>query len=542
MHRFGRYVLVAVMAIAVANGTAGCRRATPPSATAAPPTTAAVTATATSSDPLPAEAGPSPQPAATVAEPSPAIPEAADRDWSDRDVYRSGLIDAAQGVLDELEGATVYHIDLEILNDRTHLVGHETVYYTNREELPLEEVYFRLFPNIAGGEATVSSLVADELPLDPVYELDDSSLRLPLAKPLSPGDLVTIEFDFAVTVPTGLGGHFGLFGYTEGVLALDEVYPLIPVYDDESWNVDPPDGIGDSTYLDASFYLVTVRAPSELVLVASGVSVEEEDEDGYQVVTFAAGPARDFYLAASERYEMVSATVGKTTVNSYAFPEHRESSEYALRVAATALAGFNARLGAYPYTELDVLAVPMNAGGIEYPGAIGMALALYDEDAQVSGLPSRVVLESATAHEVAHQWFYNVVGSDQVDDPWLDEAVVQYATWLYYVDMYGRQAAQGYRDSWVQRWERTDRASVPIGMAAREYELSEYGAIVYGRGPLFVEALSEEMGSDVFEAFLRDYYETHLWSIATPETFRSLAEEHCACDLGDLFDEWVYGP
>jgi aminopeptidase N len=258
------------------------------------------------------------------------------------------------------------------------------------------------------------------------------------------------------------------------------------------------------------------------------------------VVTFAAGPARDFYLAASDRYARMSATVGETTVNSYAPPEYSGSSAYALQVAVSALKGFNARFGAYPYAELDVLAVPMSAGGIEYPGAVGIALMLYDENAEVSGLPSRVVLESATAHEVAHQWFYNVVGNDQVDDPWLDEAVVQYATYLYYVDAYGSSAARGFRDSWVGRWDRVDQAEIPIGLPAREYDSAEYGAIVYGRGPLFVEALAREMGADAFEPFIRDYYQSHLWAIGTPESFQSLAEQHCNCDLDGLFQEWVY--
>jgi len=542
--RPNRLVLVFAAALTVACITIGCRKGELPAESEAQPPTATTAPEPTAVEAPPTDVLPSEEPKATeeATESSPTDPEPAGIDWNDREVYRSGLIDAEQSVLDGLEGATVYHIDLEIADDRTHVAGHHEVYYTNQEDAALEEIYFRLFPNAAGGEMTVTQLKVDDVVVQPVLEFSDSALRVDLVQPLRPGESVLIEMNVEVSVPTELGGHFGLFGYTEGILALDEAYPLIPVYDDEGWNVEASDHIGDWTYLDASFYLVTVRAPSELTLVASGVVVEEEVADGYQVVTFAAGPARDFYLAASDRYERISATVGETIVNSYAFPEHAESSAYALQVAVSALQGFNTRLGTYPYTELDVLAVPMNAGGIEYPGAIGMALMLYNESAQVSGLPSRVVLESATAHEVAHQWFYNVVGNDQVDDPWLDEAVVQYATWLYYVDAYGEGAAQGYRDSWVGRWDRVDQAEIPIGLPAREYEPTEYGAIVYGRGPLFIEALAEEMGNEVFDAFLRDYYQTHQWSIGTPESFQRLAEEHCECELDDLFDEWVNGP
>ena len=67
-----------------------------------------------------------------------------------------------------------------------------------------------------------------------------------------------------------------------------------------------------------------------------------------------------------------------------------------------------------------------------------------------------------------------------------------------------------------------------------------YGAIVYGRGPLFFEALRDEMGQATFDAFLRDYVQENRWGIATTESLRALAEQHCGCDLEALFEEWVY--
>jgi aminopeptidase N len=258
-----------------------------------------------------------------------------------------------------------------------------------------------------------------------------------------------------------------------------------------------------------------------------------------QVVTLAAGPARDFYLAASKRFIRESATVGETTLHSYAVSGRREEARRALQYAQNALESYNGRLGAYPYTEMDLASTPMAALGIEYPGTMGISLLLYDSEAVVSGLPAPVLMESVVAHEVAHQWFYNVVGSDQQGEPWLDEAVVQYVTGLYFVDTHGPQAAASYRESWFGRWDRVDRAEIPIGKHAGEYAPEEYAPIVYGRGPLFVEALAQEMGQPAFDAFLGDYYTQHKWAIATPESFRRTAEAHCACDLGPLFEQWV---
>jgi len=285
---------------------------------------------------------------------------------------------------------------------------------------------------------------------------------------------------------------------------------------------------------------VRVTAPANLTIVASGVEVDREREGETQTVTFAAGPARDFYLAASDKYVVKSVTVGATTVNAYSFPERADGAELALKFATDAIRSFNQRFGVYPYTEFDVVSTPMQALGIEYPGTVGVNLAMFDLAGEVAGLPSPIMLEGTVAHEVGHQWFYNIVGNDQIDEPWLDEALTQYVTWLYYVDSYGKSNARGFRDSWVSRWDRVERADIPIGLPAGSYAGREYGAIVYGRGPLFLEALAEEMGQERFDAFLRDYYESHKWGIGTGDAFQQLAERHCQCDLTALFEEWVY--
>ncbi len=463
-----------------------------------------------------------------------------DVDWDDRSLFREGLVEAEQGVLDDLPGASVYHINLHIADDLLLLEGYEKVRYTNREDEPLDVLYFRLFANTAGGAANVSGVKVDGQEVEPIYEFEDSAIRLPLPEALQPGEQAVVEMFFTVDVAVEMGGNYGLFGYFDGVLVLDEFYPVVPAYDDEGWNVEVPPPNGDVTHFDASFYLVRVTAPAGLMIVASGVEVERQEEGDQQVVTFAAGPARDFYIAASERFEVFSTMVGETTVNSYAVKGLVTGRSVAAQYAVNAVESYGERLGPYPYTELDVVGTPMQAGGMEYPGLVAVNVDYLDPANEISGLSAFTLLESTTAHEVAHQWFYNVVGNDQVDEPWLDEPLVQYMTGLYFVDTYNEEAAASYRDWWDYFWGQADYEPIPIGMPSGDYVRSEYGPILYGRGPMFVSALAEEMGQETFDAFLRDYYETHKWKIGSGEAFRQLAEEHCACDLGDLFEEWVY--
>ncbi len=462
-----------------------------------------------------------------------------DIDWDDRSPFRPGLIAAEAAVLDRLPGASVYHMDLTIAPDLQSLSARQAVRYTNQEDVPLADVYFHLFPNLLGGTIDVSAVTVDGQAVTATTEAQDSILRVPLAEPLAPGESAIIGMDYQVIVPTEGGSNYGVFAAIDDVLALAHFYPMIAVYDDEDWNIDLPPPNADVTYGDSSFYLVQITAPEEQVLVTSGSQIAHSTNGGQQTLFVTAGPVRDFYLASSDRYAVISQQVGETTVNSYGFPEFNTQNKQALGYAVGALESLGARLGPYPFTEFDVAPTPNLALGVEYPGATVIRAELYDPELQFRNTPANALMESTVAHEVGHQWFYSTVGNDQLDEPWVDEALTQYVTYLYFLDTYGQPGAEGFRQSFVNRWERVNMADIPIGMPAGDYDGTEYGAIVYGRGPLFFLALAEEMGQASFDAFLRDYYQQFKWDIASGADLKALAEEQCDCDLSALFAEWV---
>jgi dienelactone hydrolase len=466
--------------------------------------------------------------------------------WDDRSPFRPGLIGAEANALDQLPGAaetfrSVYHMDLTISPDLQTVEGQQEVHYTNQEDVTLEEVCFHLFPNLLGGAITISAVSVNGTPVEPSYLEGESAVCLPMASPLSPGGQAVIQMAYQVDVPTEGGSNYGVFATVDDVLALAHFYPQIAVYDDEGWNLEPPPPNADVTYADSSFYLVRVTAPADQVIVASGLELDRQSSNGEQRLTLASGPARDFYIASSDEYAVVSRQVGETTINSYGFPEFEESNEQALDIAVAAVDSFNKRFGPYPYTEFDIAPTPNLALGVEYPGVAVVRSALYDPEATLfdGQVQANFLLEGTVAHEVGHQWFYNTVGNDQLDEPWLDESLTQYLTFLYFMDRYGQRGGDGFRQDFVRRWDRVNRADIPIGLPAGDYDSGEYGAIVYGRGPLFFEALGQEMGEESFAAFLMDYYQGNKWGIATGVNLKTLAEAHCNCDLAPVFDEWV---
>lgn len=457
----------------------------------------------------------------------------------DRSLFAGGLTAAEQGILSELPGAPVYHMAISIDDSMTLVTGRQTVTYTNLEDIALEEVYFHLHPNTLDGAIEVTDVTVNGTPVA-TSVTDANLLRVPLPTALAPGEVVTLDMNFVTRVPTDIGRNYGVLAYYDDILALAHFYPMLSVYDGEGWNVIEPDVRGDLTYSDAAFYLVRVTAPADSVLVGSGAIVAEESGDGTQVVTLASGPGRDFYLAAGD-FEVISETAGETTINSYAPADLADGAAVALDVAAAALAEHSARLAPYPYTELDIVTTPTSALGIEYPGLIVGTLRMYDLEATTgSGVSYKNILESTTAHEVAHQWFYNLIGNDQLDQPWLDEAIGSYSTYRYYVDRYGQGVGDAYFETFFGRWDRVNQEEIPIGLQVADYDDTQYSAIVYGRGPIFVRELEQLMGRETFDAFLRDYAGRFRWGVADTEAFRALAEQHCACDLGALFQEWVY--
>jgi len=89
--------------------------------------------------------------------------------WEDRSIFKAGLVASEQHVLNEFKGASVYHLEFNIAEDIYHVTGTEEVRYTNNESVSLNEIQFRLFPNILGGEMQVTNLQVNGQSITPKY-------------------------------------------------------------------------------------------------------------------------------------------------------------------------------------------------------------------------------------------------------------------------------------------------------------------------------------------------------------------------------------
>ncbi len=426
-----------------------------------------------------------------------------------------------------------YEIELTVNPASAQVEGQQRITYTNTAEEPLDTLLLRLLPNAPGygGTMTVTHLLLNEQSIVPQVAPERTALRIALEPALNPGRTVKMSMDFSVDVPTSRAAGHGLFSYFRGVMALPTVYPLVPVYNERGWNADIAPVHGDDVFSEVAIYDVRVTAPTELTLVATGACGAPEDGTW----TCSAAPMRDFTVILGEDYERAARETRGVVVNSYFYEWHAAGGGKALEVAVDALDAFSDYFGPYPYTELDVVETPNYLGGMEYSGLVVVEDGLY---------PGISTVEWLTAHEVAHQWWMVVVGNDQVNEPWLDEALTQYSTMLYYEAVYGKQRANSILNAvFVQTHEALKRAGrdMPAGLPADAYPSNLYFDVVYDKGALYFHELRERVGDDLFFETLQAYYQRHKYRVATSESFLDTVEDITGDRHRDLYETWIGG-
>jgi hypothetical protein len=527
-HHVSRITLFAILLLLVAS----CGPSLTPMPTAEP-TSTPTPKPASSSTPTTASQPASLPPSAVT--PTPVA------EWDDLTLYEAAMLPQFADDIAQLDDPTQYHMDLVVDMEALTLTGSQRLLYTNNETVELSEIYFRLFPNTPdhGGHLSVERIIVNGQEPQVIYELSDTAMKVFLKEPLAPKAQLEILIDFRVAVPEGNQYGYGAFNYENGIMALAGFYPMVPVYDDEGWNVELAADYGDAVYSDTALYNLHLTVPEDMVLVTSGSVVSETDNgDGTRTFHCVSGPMRDFNVVMSQDFVVKSATVGQTTVNSYYLPMDEAAGERVLQYVSDALRTYNERFGFYPFSEFDAVETSITAAGIEYPGLIVIAQQFYEEGQENS------FFEFATAHEVAHQWWYSMVGSDQVDEPWLDEALTNYSTLIYFEDIHGQQEAQSilahyFKGPYQQVVEEGRDAVVAQSVAAFSEE--DYVAIVYGKGPLFFHALRQEVGDETYFAIMREYLRQHKYKIATPESFLKVAESVSGRDLDAIYKQWILG-
>ncbi|HEY6748345.1 MAG TPA: M1 family metallopeptidase [Mycobacteriales bacterium] len=383
--------------------------------------------------------------------------------------------------------------------------GTERVSFTNVSATALAEVYLRLWDNFHGSCPTNQPIKITNLTggTAGALEVGCTAMKVTLPTPLAQGQSGTIAFSLAIAVPNGSDrfGRSGAYAYIGNAL------PVVDVRDGGGWQLSPYTNNGEAFYTLAANFTVTLDHPTGLLTPATGTSTEAPGAAGRTVTTATATKVRDFAWAAGPFSRSSTTSAAGTRVNTYWTSAISAATAASLQTtSANALDQHASRFGAYPYGEADVvLDNTFWFGGMEYPGF-------------VLDSPSA----TAAIHELAHQWWYGIVGDDEYANPWLDESFADYSTDLV-------QGLDG-TGCWHPTWQSTaERISNP--MSYWDAHPSRYGTVVYGYGKCMLHDLRRTIGTTAMTGLLRNYAASHWFGVSTPADFKAAAQAATTVDL-----------
>lgn len=478
-----------------------------------------------------------------------------------------------------------YTIDVS-LNDKEHtLTGFEKIEYTNNSPDTLHFIWFHLWPNAHKNDKTAYSDQALENGSTKFYfsNKEDKGyinrmefkvnnvmavvedhpnhidiIKLILPAPLPPGESINITTPFHVKLPHNFsrGGHDG------ESYQITQWYPKPAVYDRNGWH--------PMTYLDqGEFYSefgefnVNITLPENYVVAATGelqnqgekewlktrnnyswepVSGKEKNNYGQTKTTLQPFPnsstktktlqyrqnnIHDFAWFADKRfivnYDTCKLASGKTIdVYSYYTASHKKLWSASVANAKDAIHHYSNLVGEYPYSIVSVVQGPDNfGGGMEYPTITS-----------ISPTHNAKSLDIVIAHEIGHNWFYGILGTNERKHPWMDEGINSYYDAIYKRAKYGEYPKLEQLAFETKAIYKTDQ---PIELPAEKYSYINYTLSAYYKTAEWLRYLELQIGSTAFNKAIQDYYNRWQYKHPQPDDFKKSLEESVGKNLDAEF-------
>ena len=495
-----------------------------------------------------------------------------------------------------------YNLSVE-LDPTTHrLTGHGTVHWTNGSANATGELRMHLYLNAFRGPNTtfmrewtanggIGSLdpwggielealtTANGFDLMPGLEMirpddgnpDDATLaRVPLPKPLGPGQAVDLEMRFSAQLPellarTGFAGDFHMVA---------QWFPKIGVLLDSGWSCHQFHASSEF-FADFASWRVEVEVPKGWVVGSTGFELAElaGSRPGRRRVILRADRVHDFAWCAApaELMEVVETgfeperdippqwlaearrRLGLSAAELELPPIHLRLllprsqgplTERMLRAVRLSVAWMGLWYGPYPYPQLTVVSPPLGAegaAGMEYPTLITTGASLFEAVPPFGLVPW---VEEVSVHEFAHQYFYGLVASNESEQAWLDEGLAEYVEDSCLTAIVDDGLATGRLVGWPWASERLALAGrrLPVTIDRRPWEFrhsGDYADASYSKTALALATIEGLVGRDRFARALRAYVAQ--WSFRHPAgaDLEAALTDASGADLGWFFTQVV---
>ncbi|MCR4670837.1 MAG: M1 family metallopeptidase [Saccharofermentans sp.] len=367
-------------------------------------------------------------------------------------------------------------------------------------------------------------------------EKDVSVVWIPLNTKLAPGEKMTLSYDFVAKIPTVADRY----GVSEEVYNVTNFYPILAEYTSDGWSHIGYYSCGECFYSEISDYDVNLTVPSDMVVLSTGVETGETTSGSSKTISIFAECVRDFVFSGSDRFKIVEGDYKNTHVRTAYVEEEKPEydkleAEIAQKAAIDSLAVFGSAFGEYPYKDLEVIIAPISAGGMEYPNLVIISKAFVgtgDPDSSRKEI-YRLNADNVVSHEVGHQWFMGIVGSNSGLQPWLDESFASFTEYVYDVAVY---PDRDHRLPVTMNDEGSNRI-VSINKSYFDYDSDfNYVAAVYWDGKDVLVKMHDVLGEEEFYGIIRKYVHKYAFKNADQMDFFSLLYQYAGTDNKELND------
>lgn len=428
----------------------------------------------------------------------------------------------------DIDLSSNYEIVATLDSDNRTLAYTAQVNVQNDGQDSIAELYFHLYGNMYKSDDSNIAIVSvtDNMgtPISFKMEDDNQLIRVALNDALDSGNETVLIFTCMVTIPI-MEDRYGIA--RDGEIQMSLFYPQLSVYDGNGWNTAPMNTVGDGRYAEMSNYTLTIEVPSQYELACNGMELSRKENGDVTTYIFQADARREIIFIAFTDYVRMERSVGETKILGY-FNRSRSRAgmEQVMDAAAFSMEYYSKIFTEYPY---DTLVVTNGAWAtkreisMEYSGLITVAFG--DED---------YANTVTTYHEMAHQWFYSLVGNDESAEPWLDESFATFSTALC-LEASGYEVSEAY---W-KIYEIQSNSADGVGVNCAYDEAQVYEWVFYGRGSIFLKELMDTIGKVEFLSILSDYCQTYSYQIVSTQDFLEILREQTNCDIESIIEKYI---
>ena len=410
----------------------------------------------------------------------------------------------------ELDSEDVFHVatKIRVTNDSDEAFEDIGFYFVPNALNPEETADF--YQDSAESEIEAVSGWGVEMP----YSLKNNELLVELHSPLQSGESETIDISYSLKLPKGALR----LSQDERNFHLAQWYPMLAQYDG-GWDIQDFDLTGESYHTGFGSFTVSYSLPQEF-LVAS--SAEDGVVQASSSGTVQGDRIKDFYMALLNPAQWLHETVQADGTDIRLFmPLDQELLDKSAEIAQSAFAFFEETIGDNPFPEIDIIG---NYGNMEYPNIVEVGA---DQDS----------IDTVLVHEIAHQWFYYIVGNDPFEDAWLDESITEFAASLFLTDYYGDEA---YGFNSAEMALLSEEPEKYTNLPLNEYSDYRYVSTVYGEAPLRLrDFFAERGGQEEALAFLSAYYTEFQFKFLNTEDFKVFFEDYFEGEQSEFLDDWL---